>query len=430
MSKSDWKPVPLGRRLAGGQGIVTKVQHASDGRLGALKQLHEKHLNDTERRARMQQEVQALQRLGHDGVPRILEHNMEVAGDKGEPLYFVEEWVEGRTLLELCAGAPVDLATSVEITRELAQTVDECHASGVVHRDIKPDNVIVRSDPMSPVLVDFGIAFAAAKGAARPIETGLNRELGNRFLRLPDHAAGRVSRDTRSDVTQLVGILFYLVTSTYPRTLFDEHGLPPHEAMSERLPVTVREDGRWTRLKRVFEVGFQPVIDDRFQSCGQLIEYLVRVIDAAEPVVQDRLEQEVEEFRAWEEAATTRRQRAREEILVSVGDALLERLSELTVRAGFKVQRRGGVRMEAGRFREVIFGVRAEWAAGSSVNILHRLEFQDGEIVATFRFGEGPRVAYYRGPAMDVESLRESVLANAGEMLGQAVAHLRRLLEK
>jgi eukaryotic-like serine/threonine-protein kinase len=96
----------------------------------------------------------------------------------------------------------------------------------------------------------------------------LARKSGNRFLRLPEHAVG--GRDSASDITQIVGLLFYVLTGHEPRVLVDEYGKKPHQRSpdSDLLPTIPEPSLR--RLRSLFDRGFDPVLLTRFQSLEDL----------------------------------------------------------------------------------------------------------------------------------------------------------------
>jgi serine/threonine protein kinase len=255
--EANWELV-YPRAKQGGQGAVRQVRSRSDVRFGALKTLHERNQASTERRFRMQQEVNALKAIGH-GVPQVFETNAEAWADKAVPLYVVMEWVPGPTLSERVAERPMALDEAVDLARALLSIVERSHGLGVVHRDLKPDNTILRDgDPRIPILVDFGIAWMKPGDEPRPFETDLGQEMGNRYLRLPENSPGRESRDPRSDVTLVAGLLIYALSGFTPRVLLGERGRQPHEAASDRIPSSTTEDRRWSKLRR----GFPESISD------------------------------------------------------------------------------------------------------------------------------------------------------------------------
>ena len=205
----------------------------------------------------MAEEVRTLGILDGNGVPKIIEHNMEQVNDIGIELYFISEWIEGITLSNFVDGQPKNINNALIIMKRLTAILMKCHEFGVFHRDIKPDNIIINTNNLNVTLVDFGIAWCSDRDGNFVTEIG--QELGNRFLRIPDLAAGRERRDSRADVTMLVGIFFYMLSGKAPRVLADQNSQPPHIALSQYIPKETYEDKRWVQIKRIFDVGFSTI---------------------------------------------------------------------------------------------------------------------------------------------------------------------------
>jgi serine/threonine-protein kinase len=176
------------KRMEGGQGTIDQVSHKIDGRLGALKRLHEKYMNSKERRFRVLEEVSALLLLDGNGTPKIYEANEKLWETENIPLYAVMEWVEGKTLSQHLNGKELPLDTAFEFIYALLQLIDSCHNLKIYHRDLKPDNIILRNNNiLEPVLVDFGMAWCSPSNEEkRNLSTMSGQELGNRFFRLPE----------------------------------------------------------------------------------------------------------------------------------------------------------------------------------------------------------------------------------------------------
>lgn len=273
MSCSDsWIEDHGSKAKSGGQGTVVKVKNEK-GIYGALKRLHEVHGTNTERRQRMAREMRILEKLDLPGIPRIYEHNAHEVDSKDSQLYFVSQWIEGKTLQEYAGGRPINLTNALKITRDLAGIIMHCHNIKILHRDIKPNNIIIASDERL-YLVDFGIAYT---GDENHFETHVIQELGNRFLRLPELMINASKHDPRADVTMALGVLFFLITGRNPITLVDENNLSPHISQKAAIPVEVTQDYRWKRVKSIFDIGFTQPLAGRFRNA----EHLITALDEA-----------------------------------------------------------------------------------------------------------------------------------------------------
>jgi serine/threonine-protein kinase len=256
----------------GGQGRIFLVERADglgQGTHSVLKVL--KRQEDAERRSRMHREVAALQSLDHPGVPKCLDSNAYRFRDTAIPLYIVTDYIPGPTLAEFAGDRLCDPKISIEFTLKLLEIINYCHNKLVIHRDIKPDNVILREgDPLRPVLIDFGLSFNEDDLADSV--TGTGQELGNRFLHLPElQHPGPGQRDARSDLTQCCGLLLFLVSGHSPRTLRDKDGQKPH-LRNEILKIINTLDKHWKEtFYYIFEKGFEQEIDRRFQTADEMM---------------------------------------------------------------------------------------------------------------------------------------------------------------
>ncbi|MDH0867536.1 protein kinase [Mitsuaria sp. GD03876] len=260
-----------------------------------------KHQNDAGRRRRMYREVAAYQTLQHPDIPKLIETNAHKFDDLAFKLYLVTEHVAGTPFGDhVEAHGPLSLQDALQFTIALLDIVDRCHQSDIVHRDIKPDNIILRasalSAPRTPVLVDFGLSFNRSDVA--PNATGLDEEVGNRFLRLPELAPNSADkRDPRSDVTFCAGVLLYALTGRVPAVLTDGQERLPHQVDSTKEALRrLDDDWRERQLKRVFDTAFQHALDRRWQSAGALRDELVRIQsgDTKTPLTREELQESVQ----------------------------------------------------------------------------------------------------------------------------------------
>ena len=192
----------------GGQGNAWRVRRKRDDRDGFLKAIRAKM--DSERRARFSREANAYATVIAKGIPHLIETNAHRWEESEVEPYMVTDFIEGPTLRQWREGRQrVELETAVGATWELLAILNACHDAELVHRDVKPDNIILADgEPGRPVLLDFGLSFR--RGAEINFETEDGQEIGNRFLRLPELAAGSpLKQDVRSDLSFAGGILHY-----------------------------------------------------------------------------------------------------------------------------------------------------------------------------------------------------------------------------
>ena len=262
----------------GGQGIAMQACRKSDKQEGFLKVVRDP--KNSERRKRFFREASAYDTMDSPGIPRLIESNAYRHDDSEVVPYIVTEFIDGPTLHHWRqAQSRVQLETSIKTTRELLQILTACHNSDLVHRDVKPDNVVLaRNDPGRPVLLDFGLNFQ--KAANHDLVTEQGQELGNRFLRLPELSADSPRKqDPRSDITFAAGILYYLLTGKYPRNLQDEEGRLPHQRDQAITTLKWVAGSSIYRLLGLFDRAFAPRIADRFTNTHDMLTELERITE-------------------------------------------------------------------------------------------------------------------------------------------------------
>jgi len=196
----------LGR---GAMGVVYRARDTEIGRVVALKVIHTANASpqDVERyKQRFRREAQAAGRLSHPGIVTI----HDIAEDESGQPYIVMEFVEGRPL-NLLLGPTVQLPLDVllDIGIQVAQALDFAHRHGIVHRDIKPPNILVTPDGRAKI-ADFGIA--------RMEGTELTQEgtsLGTPSYMSPEQFRGGAV-DGRSDIFSLGAVLYWMFTGKKP----------------------------------------------------------------------------------------------------------------------------------------------------------------------------------------------------------------------
>jgi serine/threonine protein kinase len=157
---------------AGGSGEVYEVEDGALGGTVALKTLAPERAGDGVERERFRREIQAARKITHPNVCRIFDIGTQVAAGR-ERLFLTMELLAGETLADRLARGPrFTTATALPIAAQIAADLDAAHAAGVVHRDLKPGNVMLVDVPPRIVLTDFGIALSEEQAGIRLTRTG------------------------------------------------------------------------------------------------------------------------------------------------------------------------------------------------------------------------------------------------------------------
>ena len=196
---------------AGGMGAVYRAQRISDGEVVALKILPRSKAQDEEFLTRFEQEARAAFDLSHPNIVRALD-----VGQAAGYHYIAMEYVDGRDLfsvLEERGKLPVDEALG--ITVQIAEALEHAHGEHLVHRDIKPDNILIDGEGVAK-LTDLGLVMEEAPAGGRPRITRRGLAMGTPFYFSPEQARGEEDIDTRSDIYALGATLYEMVTGKPP----------------------------------------------------------------------------------------------------------------------------------------------------------------------------------------------------------------------
>jgi hypothetical protein len=197
----------------------------------------------------------------------VLDSNTDLAEQAGIPLYFVMEYIEGETLSDHVKNkGPMLLDEAVRVVVAILETLEIGHGVNVQHRDLKPGNIIIADG--KPVVVDYGISFNKESDADW---TDAGEQIGNRFIGMPEgRATGGNRRDPRSDITAACGVLYYCLTAHEPGFIHDERRRGAHRRDGFGIRDSQKNDPRVAQLEVLLDRAFEPDIEDRFQSIGEL----------------------------------------------------------------------------------------------------------------------------------------------------------------
>ncbi len=197
---------------AGGMGEIYAGEHRRTRRKVALKMLHAHLADDEHILARFKREAEAIGRLGSEHIVEVL----DVGAEDGQP-FLVLELLDGENLGARLAKGPLDLQTLDLVVQQIALGLDAAHKAGVVHRDLKPDNVYLSRRDDGTLLVkilDFGVSKVRDKATAITREVAL---LGTPDYMSPEQAVGLTEEvGERSDIFSLGGIVYAALTGRPP----------------------------------------------------------------------------------------------------------------------------------------------------------------------------------------------------------------------
>ncbi|HZU95496.1 MAG TPA: serine/threonine-protein kinase [Planctomycetota bacterium] len=252
----------------GATATVYRARHTVLGRTSAVKVIPLAAL-DARKRRRFEREMKAVGRLRHPGIVPI-----HAAFEVGDALACEMDLVPGRTLEEVAADAGLPWREAAEMVARIAEAVSHAHRAGVLHRDLKPPNVLVRETDRAPFVVDFGLARLTDEASSL---TRVGAFVGTPLYMAPEAFRGESTEAT--DIYGLGAILYYALT-----------GHPPFEAaspevllyrVSRGLCEKTAASGAPADLERVRAQAMAVDPDDRFATAAEMASDLRRILGGA-----------------------------------------------------------------------------------------------------------------------------------------------------
>ncbi|MET0026278.1 MAG: protein kinase [Candidatus Thiodiazotropha sp.] len=257
-----------------GEGAMSIVYKAFDpeiNRVLAIKLLRGEYAADSEYRYRFLQEAKAAGKLTHPNIVTIFD-----VGEVEQGPYIAMEFLEGRTLEQImAANTEITLREVVIYGIQLAEALDYSHAHGIVHRDVKPGNIISPGDEHTIRITDFGIARMEAPNKEH--HTMLGAVLGTPQYMSPEQVEG-LPVDGRSDLFSLGVILYQLITGERPFVSETFTSLLMKIVQEEPAPIDVSKKDVPESLKHIVEKLLSKKPEQRFQTGKELAVAMRRVV--------------------------------------------------------------------------------------------------------------------------------------------------------
>jgi serine/threonine-protein kinase len=263
---------PLGQ---GSQAFVWVAEHLALGSQVAVKLIDPELAKQEDARERFRREATAAAQLRSAHVVQILDHGIE-----GDQPFIVMELLEGEDLFDrLEKRERLSLLEAATIVTQVARALARAHAAGIVHRDMKPENVFLchNDDEELVKVLDFGVAKITSPQKAAMSKTGVGTLIGTPHYMSPEQVKGLTEIDHRSDLWSLGVITYQMVTGELP---FDSEGVGDlliRITMNDPKPPSALEPALPKSFDEWFARACHKDPDQRFASARELAEALARL---------------------------------------------------------------------------------------------------------------------------------------------------------
>jgi len=268
----------LGPKLgAGAMAVVYKATQLSLNRTVAIKLLPKRFSADPEYVKRFYKEGQAAGKLHHNNIVQAID-----VGEAGGYHYFVMEYVEGKTIADdLASGKVFGEREALDIVIQVAQALEHAHGIGLVHRDVKPKNIMITKDGVVK-LADMGLARETTD-----IETAQNEEgkaYGTPYYIAPEQIRGMIDIDGRADIYGLGATFYNMVTGRVPFMADDSAEIMRKHLREPLIPPDHINTSLSAGVSEVIEVMMAKRREDRYTTAKELLDDLTALRNGQPPL--------------------------------------------------------------------------------------------------------------------------------------------------
>ena len=280
-SKAAVKKIPgykiLGKLGAGAMAVVYKAKQLSLNRMVAIKVLPKRFSENPEYVERFYKEGRAAGKLNHNNIVQAID-----VGEAGGYHYFVMEYVEGKTLHDdLAAGKVFDEDEALDIIIQVANAIAHAHTCGLIHRDIKPKNIMINKAGVVK-LADMGLARETTDIEAAQTEAG--KAYGTPYYIAPEQIRGEIDIDGRADIYGLGSTFYHLVTGRVPFMAEDPSDVMRKHLREQLIPPDHINTSLSAGVSEVIEVMMAKRKEDRYNNAEELLTDLEAVRDGQAPL--------------------------------------------------------------------------------------------------------------------------------------------------
>jgi serine/threonine-protein kinase len=268
----------LGKLGSGAMAVVYKAKQLSLDRIVAIKVLPKKFVQRSDYVERFYKEGRLAARLNHNNIVQAID-----VGEVGGLYYFVMEYVEGKTLYDdLSKGKVFSEKDALDIIIQVAKALAHAHSQGLIHRDVKPKNIMINKDG-AVKLADMGLAREASDIKAAKHEQG--KTFGTPYYIAPEQIRGDIDIDGRADIYSLGGTLYHMVTGRVPFEATSPSDVMKKHLHEPLIPPDHINTALSAGISEVIEVMMAKSRNDRYKTMDEMLADLQAVRDGKPPLI-------------------------------------------------------------------------------------------------------------------------------------------------
>ncbi|MHC4130648.1 MAG: serine/threonine protein kinase [Planctomycetota bacterium] len=266
----------LGKLGSGAMAIVYKAKQLSLNRTVAVKILPKRFSENPQYVERFYKEGQAAAKLNHNNIVQAID-----VGEAGGYHFFVMEYVEGKTLYDdLSKGKIFSEQESIEIIVQIAEALKHAHERGLIHRDIKPKNIMIDKEGVVKV-ADMGLARETADIETAKTEAG--KAYGTPYYIAPEQIRGEIDIDGRVDIYALGGTFYHMVTGRVPFKAENPADVMKKHLREEMTPPDHINTDLSAGVSEVIEIMMAKKKENRYANSEELLIDIYALRDGKSP---------------------------------------------------------------------------------------------------------------------------------------------------